>query len=123
MKMRGFLVILLLVLVLVYFLWFVKAGKHAQIKEEVEAFGKVKVKLTRTNMITLERAIVSYMAQNGEAPKTLKDLASFSPMAAGQLDAWGNLIKYQRLSESQFRLVSAGQDGAFGTGDDIVVEE
>lgn len=123
MKIRGFLVILLLVLVLVYFLWFAKAGKNVQIKEEVEALGKVKVKLTRTNMITLERAVVSYMAQSGEAPKSLRDLASFNPMVAGQLDAWGKEIKYQRLSVSQFRLTSAGQDGAFGTEDDIVIED
>jgi hypothetical protein len=40
----------------------------------------------------------------------------------GLLDAWGRAIQYEKISDSAFRLKSAGPDGEFGTADDIVKE-
>jgi hypothetical protein len=38
----------------------------------------------------------------------------------GLLDAWGTAVKYERLSDTGFRLRSAGPDRVFDTADDIV---
>jgi len=38
------------------------------------------------------------------------------------VDAWGREIRYEKLSDSSFRLTSAGPDGQYETGDDIVKE-
>jgi hypothetical protein len=37
-------------------------------------------------------------------------------------DAWGRDIRYERRSDSTFRLISAGKDGLFDTADDIRVD-
>jgi len=121
MKIRGFLVLLILVLVLVYFLWIAKSGGKNQVVEKVETFSKVKVKLTRANMTTLERAITSFIAREGRTPKNLKELRAFHVLMAGKLDAWGTAINYKRLSADNFRLISAGGDRVFNTEDDIVL--
>jgi len=121
MKIRGFLVLLILVLVLVYFLWIAKSGGKEQVVEKVETFNKVKVKLTRANMATLERAITSFIAREGRTPKNLKELRAFHVLMTGKLDAWGTVINYERLSDDNFRLISAGGDRVFNTEDDIVL--
>jgi hypothetical protein len=38
------------------------------------------------------------------------------------LDGWGKSIRYERLSDSSFRLISAGKDKTFDTEDDIVLD-
>jgi serine/threonine-protein kinase len=38
-------------------------------------------------------------------------------------DGWGRALQYDRLTPYQFRLSSAGQDGSFGSDDDIVMED
>jgi len=122
MRIKGFLAIILLVMVVVFFLYVIKAGKHEQLPGQIEAFDSMKAKLTRTNLKTLERVIISYIAQAGETPQTLKDLDRFHLIAAARVDAWGKAIKYERLSEARFRLVSAGKDRRFKTEDDITSE-
>lgn len=122
MRIKGFLAIILLVMVVVFFLYVIKAGKHEQLPGQIEAFDSMKDKLTRTNLKTLERVIISYTAQAGETPQTLKDLDSLHLIAAARVDAWGKAIKYERLSEARFRLVSAGKDRRFKTEDDITAE-
>ena len=122
MRIKGFLAILLLVVVVVFFLYVIKAGNQQQLPAQIEAFDSMKDKLTRTNLVTLERVITSYMAQAGETPRTLKDLDRFHLISAARVDAWGKAIKYERLSESRFRLVSAGKDRLFKTDDDIISE-
>lgn len=122
MRIKGFLAILLLVIVVVFFLYVIKAGKHEQLPGQIEAFDSMKDKLTRTNLKTLERMITSYIAEVGETPRTLKDLDKFHLISAARVDAWGKAIKYERLSETRFRLVSAGKDRLFKTDDDIISE-
>ncbi len=121
MRIKGFLAILLLVLVIVFFLFIVKTGKKAQLLEKVEAFNSVKHKLTKTNMTLIQRMITSYIARQGRAPESLKKFQSLQPLGAGQFDAWGKVIKYEKLSDEDWRLTSAGDDGIFNTKDDIVM--
>ncbi len=122
MRIKGFLAILLLVMVVVFFLYIVKTGKQEQLPGQIEAFSSMKDKLTRANLNTLEKEIISYIAQAGETPKILNDLDRFHMISAARVDAWGKAIKYERISEERFRLISAGKDNLFKTEDDIILE-
>ncbi len=121
MKIRGFLAVLILATVVVYFLWVAKAGKD-KVVEEVRVFDKTKHRLTETNMRSLAREIHSFIAMDGRAPKNLKELQEFRRLPLGTLDAWGIAIKYKRLTDEDFRLISAGPDREFDTEDDISKE-
>lgn len=118
MKLRGFLAILILGAVVVYFLWVAKAGKDKVIYE-VKAFSQAKLQLTRANMASLAREVHSYIAMQGRYPKNLKELQEFRRLPLSTKDAWETAIKYERLSGESFRLISAGPDRAFDTEDDI----
>ena len=121
MKTRGFLVVLVLAAVAVYFLWIAKTGEK-QVIEEVEMFSKAKQELTKTNIDTLSREILTFVAQEGRTPMDFKELRKYhAPLAMG-FDGWGTAIKYERLSRDDFRLISAGKDKAFNTSDDIVID-
>jgi hypothetical protein len=122
MKMKGFLVIFLLVVIVVFFLYVVKRGGKSQLKEQVDAFAEVKEKTTRTNLTSLERAIDLFIAQNGEVPKDLQEMQSITRSVYMDTDSWGNKIKYERISDSSYRLISAGKDGTFDTDDDIIIK-
>ena len=122
MRIKGFLAILILGMVAVYFLFMVKGKETEQIKEQIGAFGRAKDKLTRTNMISLVHSIDAHIANWGEAPLNLKDIRSTNPLTLGKEDAWGVKLKYEKLSAEKIRLISAGKDKTFDTEDDIVVE-
>lgn len=121
MKIRGFLIVLVLAAVAVYFLWIAKTGEKLVI-EEVEMFSKVKQELTKTNMDSLSREILTFVIQEGRTPKDFKELRKYHALLAVSLDGWGTAIKYERLSSDDFRLISAGKDKAFNTSDDIVID-
>ena len=121
MKIKGFLVIIVLTAGIVYFLWMMKGGKE-QMVEEVKAYSEVKLELTKANMSTLRQAIISFIAQEGRTPESLKELKGFHGPLGANLDAWGTSIKYERLSDEDFRLISAGKDKVFNTPDDIVID-
>jgi hypothetical protein len=78
--------------------------------------------LTKINMQVLQKIVISYMASEGQTPKSLQDLRNSNLLGGGAIDAWGKSIQYERLSDSSFRLISAGKDGIFSTPDDIVLE-
>jgi len=118
MKLRGFLAILILGAVVVYFLWVAKAGKD-KVVDEVKAFSRVNVQLTKANIASLAREVHSYIAMQGRYPKSLKELQEFRRLPLSTKDAWGTTIEYERLSGESFRLISAGPDRAFDTEDDI----
>ena len=122
MKMRGFLVIFLLVVITVFFLYVVKRGGKPQIQEQVDAFAEVKEKTTRTNMSSLEKAIDIFIAQNGRVPNDLKEIQTFSRSVYIDTDSWGNKMQYKRISDLKYQLISAGKDKIFQTDDDIVVK-
>jgi len=125
MKIKGFLVILVLVIIVAFFIYFIGTGEKKLIESQVDAvdaYSKTKETVTRTNMNTLKRAVDIFAAQNGKLPEKLKDLRLNISLSTGKLDAWGTEIKYERLSELEFRLISAGSDRIFNTDDDIIIE-
>jgi hypothetical protein len=119
MKIRGFLAILLLCVVVAYFVYFAKSGGKTNLKTEVDQFVRTKIELTRANLATLEGVITGFVASEGRAPADLAELQRLQPATTGLIDAWGREIKYEKISDSSFRLISAGPDGTFGTTDDI----
>jgi hypothetical protein len=123
LKIRGFLIILILAVAIVYFLWFGKLGKKSQIVEMTDRLAQAKEQLTRVNMAELEKAVLAFIISEGRTPEDIKELQRSRILMTGAEDGWGNFIKYERLSDSSFRLISAGKDGAFGTVDDIVLTD
>jgi hypothetical protein len=121
MKIRGFLIVVVLALIVVYAVYFTKTGGKSNIKVMVDKYAEAKVDLTKVDLATLERIIVEKTASDGQAPADLNELRRFQPALTSR-DAWGRLIRYEKLSDSSFRLTSAGPDGEFGTADDIVKE-
>jgi|Deesub1362A_J573_1020465.scaffolds.fasta_scaffold00116_45 hypothetical protein len=119
MRIKGFLVIFLLGGIIAFLLWTVKGKKSNQVTQEIQAFSQAKIKLTRANLTALERAVLSYVLQRGKLPQSLKEIRQLSPMGLNLYDAWGREIKYEPLSADNFRLISAGPDGVFGTDDDL----
>jgi hypothetical protein len=122
MKIKGFLVIFLLVVIVVFFLYVAKQGGKSRLEDQVDAFAEVKDKTTRTNMTSLEKAIDLFIAQQGRVPNDLKEIQTFSRSIYVDTDSWGNKIKYERISDASYRLTSAGKDKIFDTDDDIVIE-
>jgi hypothetical protein len=121
MKIRGLLIGVLLAMVAVYFIFFTKvADDKGGLQIEVDKYLQTKIKLTAVNLESLSREVLSYAAEGDGLPETLDALRRFHPTAAALPDAWGRKIRYERLSDSSFRLRSAGPDGAFETEDDIV---
>ena len=121
MKIRGFLVVLVLAAVAVYFLWIAKTGEK-QVLEKVEMFSKVKQEVTKINMDSLSKDILTFVTQEGRTPKDFKELRKYHALLPVGLDGWGTAIKYERLSSDDFRLISAGKDKTFNTSDDIVID-
>jgi len=122
MKARGLFVVLILGAGIVYLLWFARTGKKTLLETKVDQNVQAHADLTKVNMQVLQKIVISYMASEGQTPKSLQDLRNSSLLGGGAIDAWGKSIQYERLSDSSFRLISAGKDGIFSTQDDIVLE-
>jgi hypothetical protein len=122
MKARGLLIVLVLAVAIVYLIWFSKSGEKTHLEQQVDRFVQAKEDLTRVNMQSLQKIILSYIAGEGQAPKSLQDLRNSSLLVGGTMDGWGKSIRYERLSDSSFRLISAGKDKTFDTEDDIVLD-
>lgn len=121
--MRGLLALTLLALVVVGILWLAKSGGENQPVKEIERFDNLKIKATETNIRALGRAISTYVGIEGESPESLEELRkAVGFRSTSSLDAWGIEIRYERLTENDFRLTSAGKDKTFDTEDDIVVD-
>ena len=122
MKGRGMLVVLVLAVAIVYLIWFSKSGDKTRLEQQVDRFEQAKEELTKVNMQTLQKIIQSYIASEGQTPKNLQELRTANLLMGNILDSWGKPFRYERLSDSSFRLVSAGKDKVFDTQDDIVME-
>lgn len=121
MKNRGLLVVLLAAVVIVYLLFFAKvADDKGGLEIQVDKYLETKVKLTEVNLESLAREVLSFAAGGEGLPESLEELRKFHRAAAALQDAWGRRFRYERLSESSFRLTSAGPDGVLGSDDDIV---
>jgi hypothetical protein len=121
MKMRGLILGVLLAVVAGYFIFFTKVSDDkGGLEIMVDKYLETKIELTGTNLEALAREVLSFATGGEGLPETLEALRGFHPTAGSTPDAWGRKIRYERLSDSSFRLTSSGPDGAFGTGDDIV---
>jgi hypothetical protein len=121
MKIRGLLIVMVLSMGIVYFIFFAKVVDHkGGLEIEVDKYLESKIKLTAVNLESLSREVLTYAADGEGLPESLQALRRFHPTAASLSDVWGRKIRYERLSDSAFRLSSAGPDGAFDTADDIV---
>jgi hypothetical protein len=121
MKIRGLLVAVVMAMVVVYFIFFAKVADHkGGLEIEVDKYLESKIKLTEVNLESLSREILTYATEGDGLPGSLDALRRFHPTASAVTDAWGRKIRYERLSDSSFRLRSAGPDGTFETEDDIV---
>ncbi len=122
MKLRGLIIGLLLAMVIAYAIFFTPVAKHdkAGLEIMVDKYLESKIKLTEVNLEALSREVLSFSTEGEGLPDSLDALRRFHPTAGALPDAWGTRIRYQRLSDSSFRLTSAGPDKAFDTADDIV---
>ncbi len=123
MRIRGFLALLVIVVVVVYFIFFARTSKKGSIEVTKDAYDRIRTELTQTNMATLEKAINLFVSTEGRTPADLKELLSSRLLTGALVDGWGRGFKYEKLSDSEFRLVSAGLDGVFGTEDDLTLEQ
>lgn len=121
MKIRGLLIGVILAMVAVYFIFFAKvADNKGGLQIEVDKYLQTKIKLTAVNLKSISREVLTYAADGQGLPESLDVLRRSRPTPVALSDAWGRNIRYERLSDTSFRLRSAGPDGAFETADDIV---
>ena len=122
MKIRGALVVVVLAIAIVYFLFFGRAAKKSYVEATVDANTRLRTGLTETNMTTMENALTLFSANEGRLPQNLRELFAARLFSGDPSDGWGTNLKYERLSEENYRLISAGPDRTFDTGDDIIRE-
>ncbi len=121
MKTRGLLAMVVIAAAVVYFVYFMKSGGSASAVEvQVDRFQRTKIELTGVNLGQAERAVLAYQSSEGVLPASLKEVAAARILAGPAADAWGRAFRYEKLSDTSFRLTSAGPDGTFDTEDDIV---
>lgn len=122
MKARGLLIVVLMAAAAVYILYFGKAGgDKGGLEVMVDKYAETRVKLTRANLDALSKEVLTFATGDQGLPEDMKQLQRARPgLGMGALDAWGRAIRYEKLSDTSFRLRSAGPDGAFDTADDIV---
>ncbi|MDD8031423.1 MAG: hypothetical protein PHQ25_05420 [Acidobacteriota bacterium] len=123
MKGKGALAVLLLVIVIIFFVYFMRTEEKAPIEEEISRFNQTRAELTTANLESVSRVILEWMADSdGQVPDSLNDLQKTRSYGLSLQDGWGRNIRYEKVSDSSFRLRSAGPDGQFGTEDDILKE-
>jgi hypothetical protein len=93
--------------------------KKSLVEKQLEAKDAAAVVQTAANLQAVETAVVAFMSERGGAPASLEDVRKAGLLPGGALDGWGRAVKYERISEVSFRIISAGPDGRFGTADDV----
>jgi hypothetical protein len=120
-----------LVLSSVLFLTFSTIG-IASIPAAIERGRARRLAATHARMYQLHRqALQKYHKEYGSYPQELSDLSRVSAESAPQSDYWERAFTYMpesviaskgmAISFSNYKLVSAGPDGKFGTEDDITM--
>lgn len=122
MKLKGFLVIVILGAAVYMILHYVQSGVNSDLPEKIQSINKTGDMTTEMNMKSLQREIVSYMVEHGDTPETLDKIFLMKPWLKGIADVWGTPFDYKRISDSSFLLLSAGKDMKFNTPDDIALE-
>jgi hypothetical protein len=116
---------------LTLFLTFSTAG-ISSIPAAIERGRAKRLAATHARMYQLHRqALQKYYKEYGSYPQELSDLSRVSAESAPQIDYWEHNFSYlpesviaskgMAISFSNYKLVSAGPDGKFGTEDDITM--
>ena len=84
---------------------------------------KARVTMTKTQIVRIDEAVKTFHTLNRRLPESLDELIEGGVDAVLDevqvpADAWGIEIRYERLSGSEYTLISLGADGAEG-GDGI----
>ncbi|MEW6365577.1 MAG: serine/threonine-protein kinase [Acidobacteriota bacterium] len=94
-----------------------------QIEEGTVAYQSAMRAKTLASMKRLSTLIAMYTSERGMPLLDVAELRSVDEgYAYGLKDGWGGDIRYERMGELGYRLVSPGPDGSLGTGDDIILE-
>ena len=118
---RGLLLgVLFVAAAVLVFLFFRPPGKKNVVEKGLDAKELAAEVQTRANLQVVEGIVVAYMSESGDVPASLSQLQGQRALPGGVLDGWGRSLKYEKISDSSFRLTSAGKDGVFGSADDIV---
>jgi len=122
MKIRGFVITLIVVLGVVFLIFYLRVGDEQSVAETyVGKAVEAQIRITGSALDALAREIVSASVESG-LPREIGEMRRLRPQFAVPMDAWGTEVKYEVVSETGFRLTSAGPDRAFGTADDISKE-
>ena len=92
----------------------------------MQTLERVRIDETRKMLDAVAGAVRKYRESTGEMPEftdyvSLSDLLSpsyLTPLI--RLDAWRRPLEAKHLDANTIQLISAGSDGEFGTGDDIL---
>lgn len=122
MKGRGLFIVLIPAALVVIGILFFRAGDKSVIETQVDAYSDAKKDLTAVNMKTVSNEVLSFMSSEGRTPADFREMRKLQRVPIAFLDAWGREIRYEKLSDSSFRLTSSGPDGSFDTDDDIEQE-
>lgn len=78
--------------------------------------------LTLNRLGILNTYVGRFATAQGRIPEALAELRSVSPEGfdVASVDGWGNPIRYD-VNQQKYRLVSAGADAEFATGDDLLL--
>lgn len=75
------------------------------------------VKAAKAQISNLKTAIVSYKLKHRKLPESLEDVAPLLDPPQIPEDPWGNPYVYNKLSGSDYEIISYGVDGAPGGSD------
>ena len=134
MKSKGFLVVLISAAAVVVILWQLKpAGeegiekealleKKTHLEKSVQAVDRAKEMATQANLKAIQMEVFMYISEYGKTPANLQQILQTAQLKSGDKDAWGTPVRYKRISDESFQLISAGSDRKFDTRDDIVLK-
>lgn len=114
----------LVVLAIVLYLMFGTSGGTSYMDEANEAREQGQKLSIDVQAQQLYTSVTQYQIANGSLPQSMEDLGA---PAGAFVDPWGQQVRFTceedaRARKGVLRVESAGPDGEFGTGDDVVAE-
>ena len=135
MRSRGFLIVMVFIAAVgVVLLWQSKPAGEEELEKEsplekktpltkgVQAVDRAKVLAAQANLKSIQLEVLSYISEYGRTPENLEPILQSAHLESGDKDIWGTPVRYVRISDESFQLISAGSDRKFDTRDDIVLK-
>ena len=81
---------------------------------------------TESTMLAWGQALNVHLTTGGttgnyDFPETLSEIAPELRADLSFQDVWGNKLKYRRLRDDKYQLISVGKDGVYGNEDDVIL--